>query len=142
MMTKIQQKILLDQRGLTLAEIIAVLVIIGVLSGLVVPQFIDLESGAKQKAIDSAIGELNGREQVTWADQKISASGYDASGCPGACAGDDDVWGRLAPLNLGDDYIWNAGPLQASGGTIDFKGTAVVLARTPSDISTPGTWKR
>jgi len=132
MMTKIQQKILLDQRGLTLAEIIAVLVIIGVLSGLVVPQFIDLESGAKQKAIDSAIGELNGREQVTWADQKISASGYI----------DDVKVHNAMQYTLGPDFTWNPGEPTVSGGTINFKGAAASLIRTESESNKPAEWKR
>jgi prepilin-type N-terminal cleavage/methylation domain-containing protein len=117
MITKIQQKTSLNQRGLTLVEIIAVLVVLGILTALAVPRFIDLESGAKQKAIDAAIGELNGREDLTWADQKISDSGYI----------DDTTVHAAMDYTLGPYYTWNPGEPIESGGTLNFKGVAVRL---------------
>jgi prepilin-type N-terminal cleavage/methylation domain-containing protein len=132
MLTKIQPKALLDQRGLTLVEIIAVLVILGILTGLVVPRFIDLEAGAKQKAIDAAIGELNGREHLKWADRKTSDIGY---------TNDTHLFDEME-YTLGPDYTWNPGDPTESGGAINFKGVAVNLIRIVSEASKPAKWER
>jgi prepilin-type N-terminal cleavage/methylation domain-containing protein len=131
-MTKIQPKTLLDQRGLTLVEIIAVLVVLGILTGLVVPRFIDLEAGAKQKAIDAAIGELNGREHLKWAQRKTSDIGY---------TNDLHLFDELE-YTLGPDYTWNLGDPIISGGTINFKGVAVELIRIASEPLKPAEWRR
>ena len=57
-------------------EIIAVLTILGILAAVAVPRYIDLESNARDRAIDAGISELNGRESLVWADHKISRSGW------------------------------------------------------------------
>ena len=55
------KKILDNQKGFTLVEIIAVLVILGILAAVAIPKYFDLQSEAKIKALDAALAEGVGR---------------------------------------------------------------------------------
>ena len=126
-------KFISGEKGFTLVEIIAVLVILSVLASVAIPRYLSLDESARQRAIDAGIAELNGRESLTWSNIKISESGWI----------DDVKTFSLINPDLGSDYQWALGDPDESGGAITFKdSTSVTLTRIESENMRPGKWSR
>ena len=121
------------ENGFTLLEIIAVLVILSILAAIAVPKYVSLDESARQRAIDAGIAELNGRETLTWSNEKISDSGW---------VSDEKTFGFIDPY-LGDEYVWGTDEPTETGGTLTFKNSApTTLTRVESTSVKPGGWSR
>jgi prepilin-type N-terminal cleavage/methylation domain-containing protein len=118
--------------GFTLVEIVAVLLILGILAAVSVMKYVDLEQNARQKAFNSVVNETNARESLTWADHKISASGF---------VSDAKVFGEI-DYGGGPNYIWNTGDPTATGGTIIYIGNSFTLSRTAATRTQPAIWEQ
>jgi len=119
----------INQDGFTIVELIAVLVILGLLSSVAIPRFNDLDASSTDRVINSAISELNSRENLAWANLKISVGGY---------TGDETLQKKI-DYDLGSDYRW-IGSIGATEGTIEFKGATYTLIRSQSNDDQAGIW--
>ncbi len=78
--TKNMKPQLKKEAGFTLVEVIAVLVILGILAAVAIPKFFDMQNTAREKAIAGAIGELNGQVALSFAQNALNggiAGAYD-----------------------------------------------------------------
>jgi prepilin-type N-terminal cleavage/methylation domain-containing protein len=119
-----------DQKGFTLIEIIAILVILGVLTSVAVKRFDQLSGGATDTVLRDGVKELNAREFLVWTDVKLSSTNW---------TNDGDVF-AIVNTNLGADFFWSIGP-NDSGGTLNFRNQPIALTRTASTNSSAGSWK-
>jgi len=72
-----------NKQGFTLIEIMAVLVIIGVMASVAVSKINDISGTAELRALGTGIAELNSREMLYWTNGKFD---------PGGWSGDGGVW--------------------------------------------------
>ena len=119
----------LNQRGLTLIELVAVIVIMGVIASVAVKKTNLISSTATNRALLEGVRELNIRESLTWTNTKLSAANW----------ADDGQLFSTIDTNLGFDYVWSAGPT-ASGCTLSFRSESVALSRNASTNSSMGSW--
>jgi prepilin-type N-terminal cleavage/methylation domain-containing protein len=134
------RKYIRNQKGFTLIEIIAVLVILGILAAIAIPKYLDMRKEAVVKAAAAATMELNSRERLVLAQWKLK-DGADAYPVPGATATAGDGGTVNGPsTTLGPD--WNSGNAIASGTSITFSGKSVTFTRTAATDTTnePAYW--
>ena len=69
-----------NQKGFTLIEIIAVLVILGILAAVAIPKFLDLQDEAKKKAMAGAVAEGMSTVSMSYGKLLLSQSGVATTG--------------------------------------------------------------
>src|SRR5690349_2606182 len=73
--------------GFTLIELVIVIVILGILAVVAIPQFIDLTTDAKRSAVTGVAGALSSANAENYAARKVKSSyGVAVSNCTGVAS--------------------------------------------------------
>jgi prepilin-type N-terminal cleavage/methylation domain-containing protein len=119
---KIMKKKVKNEKGFTLIEIIAVLVIMGILAAVAIPKFFDLQARAREKAIYTALSEMKVRVNQRFASALLDGvavgSVLYAEGSVGTNLGQDFditnwVWGT-ADTQISFDITYYPNPSNTS----------------------------
>jgi prepilin-type N-terminal cleavage/methylation domain-containing protein len=119
-------KIASNNKGFTLVEILAVLIILGIILGILVPKYISLNKNAEKAGINMAIVDLNGREMKCWTAQKLN----------GNWDGDKKIF-ESCDYEI-NGYKWT--DLDKTGGLLQFKEIHVRISRRASANHEPANW--
>ena len=127
-----------NKRGFTLIEIMAVMVIMGVMASVAVSKINDISGTAELRALETGRAELNAREMLYWTNAKFaSGGGWSGNG------GDLGLWTAITPggtIDLGSEYLWAAGPNRIGPSTLHFGSSSIGLNRQPSTDIASARW--
>jgi prepilin-type N-terminal cleavage/methylation domain-containing protein len=127
------------KNGFTLIEVIAVLVLLGILAAIAVPKYLDMATNAKDRALDAGIAELNGREALAWGQQMLATGGWTTSSVTAIQA----AVGTNLNQGSGTDYVLTS--VTTTGGSMKFQlypTAGLALTRTVSSATAPASWSR
>ncbi len=136
-----KKTILNNEQGFTLIEIIAVLIILGILSAVAVPKYMDLQDDARQQAAQAAIAEVKSRLSMGYGQFLLKNSGDQPANVKAICGANGVNDAAILPINgkgkvpVGDDFTIKL-TANGTGATI----TVSVVQTVALDTAVTAPW--
>jgi prepilin-type N-terminal cleavage/methylation domain-containing protein len=126
-------KKLKNQKGFTLIEIIAVLVILGILAAVALPKFFDMQTEAEKQTLRTALNDMKSRAATCYAKSLLVNSGvYVSTDCDSMA--DLGLAAQVDYNNAYRDYVgtWNLNVYTMKNGPAQ----TYTFSVTPGDTAT------
>lgn len=117
-----------NSKGFTLLEILAVLLIVGILAAVGVHKFIKLDNSAATIVLQNAVVQFNDTEKHHWANEKLSET----------YISDDQIF-ELVKADLIVAYNWQE--ISSTGGLVNINSNIFKVERQPSTNKGYAIWK-
>jgi MSHA pilin protein MshA len=128
-----KKNLLQNEKGFTLIEIIAVLVILGILAAVAVPKYIDLTTTAKVKASEGQVAEMKATLNLAYANYYITNSAAPSGVQAIVAAGFVDDTAKTVGVT---PDVWTV-KLKATGNKVDI---TISQRGTDTGYAATGVW--